>query len=79
MSFEAAIEPEKHRLNNSAVHRLLYFSTGPEARKLLGDANVSAKHALKGCQEYYDLIREVFEPASESEGIRLDSSTGPRR
>ena len=72
VSFKAAIEPEEHRLNNSAVHRLLYFSCGKEARKLLGDANVPARHALKGVQEYYDLVQEVFEPASESEGIRLE-------
>ena len=75
VSFESAIAPELEMLDNQAIHRLLYFCTGPDARRLLGEANVPEKHTRMNAREYYNLVQEVFEPAAESEGIRLEFLT----
>ena len=75
VSFEAAIAPELKELDNQAIHRLLYFCTGPDAQGLLGKANVPEKHIRMNAREYYYLMQEVFEPAAESEGIRLEFLT----
>ena len=70
VSFKAAIDPELEYLDNQAIHTLLYFATGPEARRLLGAANAPQRHSGLNAQEYYNLVQEVLEPAAEREGIR---------
>jgi len=72
VSFKAAIDPELEYLDNKAIRTLLYFATGPEARRLLGAANAPQRHSRLNAQEYYDLVHEVLEPAAEREAIRLE-------
>ena len=57
VSFEAAIDPELEYLDNQAIHRLLYYATGPEARRRLGAANVPQRHTRLNAQEYYNLVQ----------------------
>ena len=72
VAFKSALTQGDDDLEDENRKRLLYTHLRPKAQRLVGTSNVHEMHKEKTFSEYHTMLGEVFEPAAESEQMKLE-------
>jgi hypothetical protein len=71
-AFKTAITGCVERMTEMQVILMLHSKLGPEALMLIGEECAPERHPDKTFVQYCDMIQEIFEPAAESESMKID-------